>query len=221
MTMQGPGSAAASIVDDLIRRYPDLESCRVDIGTAWNLLRDCFRNGNKLLVCGNGGSSADSSHITGELMKGFRLPRPVPADVQQRFAAEFGAQGRELAARLQGTLPTISLSSHTDLMTAIANDNGADMVFAQQVYGHGRPGDVLLAISTSGNSLNIVNAVMAARVLRMPVLGLLGGSGGRIRPLCDVAICVGAEETHLVQERHLPVYHALCSMLEEHFFGEQ
>lgn len=220
MSNPGAGREVLGILEDLTQRYPDLGACRSDIMAAWELLQNSFREGKKLLVCGNGGSSADSSHITGELMKGFRLPRPVPADTAEHFGTQFGALGQELAERLQGALPAISLSSHTDLLTAIANDVGADMVFAQQVYGYGRAGDVLLAISTSGNSGNLMNALMTARALKLRTIGLLGCSGGRMKDLCDVAICVNAEETYLVQERHLPVYHALCSMLETHFFGE-
>jgi D-sedoheptulose 7-phosphate isomerase len=178
-----------------------------------------FAGDGALLVCGNGGSAADSEHIVGELMKGFALPRPVPDDVRGRLSDADPVGGDGLADRLQGALRAISLVSQTSLATAIANDGDADMVFAQQVYGYGRPGDALLAISTSGSSRNVVNALRVARAQGLCTVGLTGRSGGAMQALCDVAICVPYDDTPTIQERHLAIYHALCLALELRFFG--
>jgi D-sedoheptulose 7-phosphate isomerase len=196
-------------------RYPELEPCLPDVALAFDLLNDTFTAGGKLLVCGNGGSAADSDHIVGELMKGFERPRPVDAATRQALTA-LGAG--DLADHLQGALPAISLSAHAALMTAYINDVAADAVYAQQVYGYGRPGDILLAISTSGNSRNVLNAVRVATARGLRSIGLTGADGGALRSLCDVTICVPYTRTLEVQERHLPVYHTLCLMLEEAFF---
>jgi phosphoheptose isomerase len=208
-------------LDTITDKYPELSICLEDLRDAFIILRDSYRGGGKLLVCGNGGSAADGEHIVGELMKGFLSKRCLPMALQQKFIQAFPQNGSYLAAHLQGALPTISLASHTALMTAFANDVAADMVFAQQVYGYGRPGDVLLGISTSGNSINVVHALQVARALSLPTLGLTGRSGGRLRGLCDVTICVPWDQTHEIQERHLVIYHALCAMLEKEFFPDE
>ncbi len=208
------------ILTDLIERYPDLSDCADDITAVYERLRVTFASGGKLLVCGNGGSAADSEHIVGELMKGFRSKRPVSAGMRDRLRANFPDHGGYLADHLQGALPAISLVSHVALTTAFANDVAADLVFAQQVYGYGRAGDALLAISTSGNAPNVLHALRVARVLGLHTLGLTGSSGGAMVALCDVAIRVPHTDTARVQERHLPVYHALCAMLEEAFFPD-
>jgi D-sedoheptulose 7-phosphate isomerase len=205
-------------LDPLIAKYPDLAVCRAEIQAAGELLLACFRGGGKLLVAGNGGSAADSEHIVGELMKGYLRQRPVPLEVRQRLAAAWPGRGDYLADHLQGALPAISLVSQTALMTAFANDVAPDMLFAQQVYGYGRPGDALLAISTSGNASNILHAVQVARALGLRCLGLTGRSGGALKALCDLTVCVPAEGATAVQERHLPIYHALCAFLEAEFF---
>jgi D-sedoheptulose 7-phosphate isomerase len=202
----------------LIERYPDLTPCRPDIERAYGLLHGCFAGGGKLLLCGNGGSAADCEHIVGELMKGFLRPRPVPDTLRQSLSALDPAAGDYLADHLQGALPAISLVSQSGLTTAFANDVAADMIFAQQVYGYGRAGDALLGISTSGNSRNVLNALEVACVQGLITVGLTGQSGGGMRGLCDVTICAPHTGVADVQERHLAIYHALCSQLEEDFF---
>ncbi len=197
-----------------------LEPCRQELERAFDLLSGSFRQGGKLLVCGNGGSAADSEHIVGELMKGFYSRRPIPEADRARLAGAGGEDGLYLAARLQGALPAISLVSQVALATAVANDVAADMVFAQQVYGYGRRGDALLGISTSGNAGNVLNALRTARAFGLGTLGLTGADGGRMKGICDVLIRVPASSTPEVQLWHLRVYHALCAMLELEFFGE-
>lgn len=208
------------LVDNLFGRYPDLEPCRADLQRAFELLRDSFAAGGKLLTCGNGGSAADGEHLVGELMKGFASRRPLDQVKRQALVAFDPEDGAYLADHLQGALPAISLVSQTALGTAIANDVAADMVFAQQVHGYGRPGDVLLGISTSGNSLNVVRATQVAGAGGLTTIGLTGANGGRLRELCDVCIRVPYDSVIEVQERHLPVYHALGLMLEGEFFPE-
>ncbi|HEX3051350.1 MAG TPA: SIS domain-containing protein [Aggregatilineaceae bacterium] len=208
-----------SRISDLIHRYSDLTPCAGDITAAFEMLKTIFEAGGKLLICGNGGSAADSEHIVGELMKGFRLRRPLPAADRERLSTANPDQANYLATHLQGALPAVALVGHSSLFTAFINDVAADMVFAQQVYGLGRPGDALLSISTSGNASNVLNAVRVARAFGLHTLGLTGPSGGTLRELCDVTICVPGADTAQIQEHHLPVYHTLCSMLEETFFG--
>ncbi len=208
------------VLEELVERYPELAGCAADVRRAFELIAEAYRGGGKLLVCGNGGSAADSEHIVGELMKGFKSPRRLPPELGSALAAQFGADGEYLADRLQGALPTISLASQTALLTALANDIGADVVFAQQVYGYGRAGDALLGISTSGGSTNVLHALRAARALGMRTIGLTGRTGGRMAELCDVTIRVPYDETMRIQERQFPVYHALCLMLEREFFPE-
>ncbi len=203
----------------LLSRYPELAACAADIRAAYDRLRATFQQGGKVLVCGNGGSAADSEHIVGELMKGYRLPRPLPDEVRRQIIAANPDEGAYLAEHLQGALPAISLVSQAALISAFANDVAADMVYAQQVYGYGRPGDALIAISTSGNAPNVIHAVQVGRALGLITIGLTGHSGGRLKALCDITICVPADSTTAIQERHLPVYHTLCAMLEEAFFA--
>ncbi len=193
---------------ELLERYPQLNNCANDIGNALALMVDTYKNGGKILVCGNGGSSADADHIVGELMKGFKLPRKV---ADERIP-------QELRGKLQGALPAISLCSQTALITAIANDNDADMIFAQQVYGYAKENDLLIAISTSGNSKNVVNAVKVAKALDVKVVALTGETGGELKQLADVTICAPETETYKIQEYHLPIYHYLCAKVEEEFF---
>jgi D-sedoheptulose 7-phosphate isomerase len=209
-----------TVLVSLLSRYPQLGGCLPGIERAYETIVASFREGGKLLICGNGGSAADSEHIVGELMKGFASRRPLPADVRSQLAEAFGEDGRYLAERLQGALPAISLVSHTSLNTAFANDVAADLIFAQQVYGYGRPGDVLLGISTSGNARNVCYALQIARFLGLHTVGLTGPGGGAMAALCDVPICAPGERTPEIQEHHLPIYHALCEMLEEAFFGQ-
>src|SRR5688572_12881133 len=205
-------------IEQLISSYPELESCAPDIKAAFQMLSTCYRNGGKVLTCGNGGSAADAEHIVGELMKGYLLKRPVPKEIRAKLIATSSQDGNYLADHLQGGLPGISLVSQTALISAIANDTAADMAYAQQVYAYGREGDAIIGISTSGNARNVIHAVQVARALGLQSIGLTGPSGGALKPLCDVCICVPAENTPAVQERHLPIFHVLCAMLEEEFF---
>ena len=202
----------------LFQRYRVLETCENDLRAAFDLLSAAYRNGKKLLVCGNGGSAADSEHIVGELMKGFLKRRPLSMEHAAQLEAAGGAAGKEIASRLQGTLAAISLPSQTSLLTAIANDGDYDLTFAQQVYGLGQPGDILLAISTSGRSKNVCNAVIVAKAFGLKSIALTGRSGGNLAALAEVAIQVPSDNVAEIQELHLPVYHWLATELEAAFF---
>ncbi|MCW5852925.1 MAG: SIS domain-containing protein [Anaerolineae bacterium] len=205
--------------DKLITKYPELHACLPQVEEAYRLIKTCYEQDGTLLLCGNGGSAADCEHVVGELMKGYLQKRPVPADVRAALQAQDAASADTLADHLQGALRAISLVSQTALLTAYANDVAADMIFAQQVYGYGRPGDVLIGISTSGNSRNILNALRVAQARGVKTVGVTGQSGGQMKDLCDVAICVPWTDTTDIQERHLAIYHALCAQIEEDFFG--
>lgn len=205
-------------LDTLLERHPELSATSNNIDEAFQLLKDSFELGGKLLVCGNGGSSADSDHIVGELMKSFSIPRKIPEKLQTELESNFGDKGQYLATKLEGALPAISLNSHNALNSAFANDVDAELIFAQQVVGFGLEKDVLLGISTSGNAKNVVSAMIVAKAAGMKVIGLSGRDGGEFKKYCDVLINVGGNSTPLIQELHLPVYHSLCEMLEYHFF---
>ena len=198
-------------LEALIAKRPELMSCREAIAQTLCVLVKCFENSGKLLLCGNGGSASDCEHIVGELMKGFLLKREIPGSQKKELG--------EIGDFLQGALPAISLTGHPSLASAVINDNRGDMVFAQQVYGLGNAGDVLWAISTSGNSKNVVNAVNVARLKKMKTIGLTGEEGGILAKECDLCIRVPADSVVAIQELHLPVYHALCAGLEHHFFS--
>lgn len=206
------------ILDTLIARYPDLSSVREAVEEAYRILEECYSWGGKLLIAGNGGSSADAEHIVGELMKGFVKRRELSGERKAALEAADPEHGRALADKLQEGLPAIALSGHPALSTAFLNDVDGDMIYAQQVWGYGTEGDVLLGISTSGNAKNIDYAVTAARAKGMKVIGLTGRDGGRLGARADAAVIVPEQETYRIQELHLPVYHALCLMLEERFF---
>ena len=206
--------------EELFRRYPELEVCREQVMTAYRMLEECYASGGKVMAVGNGGSCADCAHIVGELMKGFWLKRPLDEEKRNaiRSATEKLLPG---AAHLfQQGLPAIDLTSNAVLSTAVQNDLDPCMAPAQQVVGYGRPGDVVIGISTSGNAKNVALAVSTANTLGIRTIGLTGGSGGRLAELCDCAICVPAHTPAEVQEFHLPVYHALCAMVEAKFFKE-
>jgi D-sedoheptulose 7-phosphate isomerase len=205
-------------LDHLLENYPQLAVCTDDIWNAFTLMTDGFRRGGLIMTCGNGGSAADAEHITGELMKSFKQRRPVSDEQRAALEAAFPNEGAYLADHLQRGIPCISLVSQVSLMTAFANDVAADMAFAQQVFVYGCPGDVLIGLSTSGNSKNVVNACATAKASGMKTIGMTGEQGGKLREICDVTICVPASETYRVQEYHLPVYHALCAMMECSFF---
>lgn len=204
----------------LFERYPQLEGCREQIMNAYLLLCRCYEKGGKLLICGNGGSSADSQHIVGELMKGFYLKRLLKEEMQARLRVPMDEVLPGAAALLQQGLPAIALTEHSTLSTAVANDNHPLLPFAQQVIGYGKPGDILLGISTSGNAQNVALAAMTARVLGLEVIGLAGGSGGQLARFCDCMIAVPGKSPADIQELHLPVYHTLCAMLEAKFFSK-
>jgi D-sedoheptulose 7-phosphate isomerase len=203
----------------LYRKYPDLTAISSDIDQAAQLLVASYRAGGKVLICGNGGSAADAEHLVGELMKSYISPRPIPESLRKTLAGANPEYGPYLADHLQGALPAISLVSQVGLLTAIANDIAADMIFAQQVYGYGRPGDLLIAISTSGNSRSVLRAAEVARALNMAVLGFSNRTGGALAPLCTVCVRAPADLTADAQERHLAIYHALCAMIEQAMFA--
>lgn len=194
---------------DLLRRYPTLSDCSEEIEKALELMIETYKNGGKILVCGNGGSASDSDHIVGELMKGFLSPRKV---TDERISPE-------LRENLQGSLPAISLCSQNAIMTAFINDVKPDMMFAQQVYGYAKSEDLVIGISTSGNSGNVVNAVKVARDMGVKTIALTGANGGKLSEICDVTIKAPESETYKIQEYHLPIYHYLCAETEKYFFA--
>lgn len=206
-------------LNHLIDRYPKLIVCRGDIVKAYEFLEAAYSNGRKLLVSGNGGSASDSEHIVGELMKEFRLKRKVYADMADNLREIDSEMGTTLAENLQGALPAICLTGHSALTTAFMNDANADLIFAQQVNGYGKPGDVYLGISTSGNSKNVLYAAITAKSKGLKVIGLTGAKENNLMKFTDVCIRVPEIETYKIQELHLPVYHCLCLMLEDRFFG--
>ena len=210
---------ADMLLNDLAKRYPVLVPAIGDISGAFNLLCSCYKAGGKLFAAGNGGSMADSQHIVGELMKRFVQKRPLEDHFLQSLKS-YGEDGGYLSDMLEGALPAISLDA-APLTSAIANDSGCgDTAFSQMVYGLGRQGDVFWGISTSGNAHNVYLAAITAKAKNMRVLGMTGRSGGKLKSVSDVCICVPEDETYKVQELHLPIYHTLCLMLEHEFFGK-
>lgn len=207
-------------VSTLIKRYPVLEVCCADLIAAYEIMEEAYVNDKKLLIAGNGGSAADAEHIAGELMKRFKTPRPVPADFAVKLKSIDPERGVNLAKNLEQGLMAIPLVAHEALTTAYINDVDGLGVFAQQLYGFGRPGDVFLGISTSGNSKNIMSATVVARALGIKVIGLTGANGGELASVADVAVRVPETETYKIQELHLPIYHTWCLMLEDRFFGK-
>lgn len=207
-------------IDRLIKRYPSLEKVEQSVIDAYQILEKCYRDDHKLLIAGNGGSAADSEHIAGELMKRFKIQRTVPASFANKLKEIDPVRGEDLARNLEQGLMAIPLVAHEALTTAYMNDVDALGVFAQQLYGFGRKGDVFLGISTSGNSKNIMSATVVAKALGIKVIGLTGAKGGELAETADVAIRIPETETYMIQELHLPVYHCLCLMLEDKFFGK-
>lgn len=205
------------IFEGLFNDYSALIECRDDVKKAYEILEATYKNGGKILVCGNGGSAADCEHIVGELMKGFQLKRPLAESEISAFSSY--ENGVEIAKTIQKGLPAISLVSHTGLMTAYINDCDADSVFAQQVYGYMNEGDTLIALSTSGNSENVVRAAITAKARGGKVVAFTGANGGRLAGLCDSTVALPSTDTAKIQEYTLPLYHCLCAMLEEEFFG--
>ena len=206
-------------IEVLIERYPELSSCSEDIETAFEYIKTSYEDGGKLLIAGNGGSAADSEHIVGELMKGFKKARKLAPAQQDNLRAVNEELGSVLAENLQGALPAIALDGHPALTTAYMNDCEPLLCFAQQVNGYGKKEDVFLGISTSGNSKNVLYAATVARAKGMKVVGLTGQKNNKLKTLADVTIQVPQTETYMIQEFHLPVYHCLCLMLEDYFFG--
>ena len=207
-------------LDQLIAKHPDLSGLRDRISEAAEIIIKTYTAGGKLLICGNGGSSSDSDHIVGELMKSFEIKRPLDITFKERLTEISASRGKYLGEKLEHGLPAISLSSHTSLTTAICNDIDPDLVFAQQVIGYGTEKDLLIGISTSGNSRNVIDASITARAMNMTVIGITGKTGGKLKEYCDVLINVPGDSTASAQELQLPVYHAICRIVEEHFYGE-
>lgn len=217
-------------IDNLCERRKNLESIKYDIVRAFETLRDCYTARNKVLICGNGGSAADSSHITGELMKGFVKKRPIDDKLEKNLLKaiedfydknnDFTSDKKlkEMKEYLEQGLPTIDLTSFVGLNTAYSNDKNADYVFANGVLGLGNLNDVLIAISTSGNSKNVLNAALVAKAKGMKVIALSGREGGLLKDIADVSVVVPADDTYLIQEDHIAIYHAICLDLEDAFF---
>lgn len=206
-------------MESLLSRYPKLQPIRQEIEKAYLVMEECYKKEGKLLIAGNGGSAADSEHIAGELMKRFNMARPISKEFAEKLMEIDSVRGASLAKNLECSLMAIPLVAHEALTTAYINDVDGMGVFAQQLFGYGRAGDVFLGISTSGNSENILNAAVLARASGIKVIGLTGKTGGKLAEMSDVVVCVPEEATYLIQELHLPIYHCWCMMLEERFFG--
>jgi len=211
-------TGTAEVLNDLLSRYPALEKCEASILDAYTLLIGAVQNKGLILVCGNGGNASDAEHIVGELMKSFVLERPIPSE-EKTLLRQYGEIGADLADHLQGTIPSVALVSGIPLSTAISNDIGSEYVFAQKVYGLADENSVLVALSTSGNSVNCMYAAVTAKLKGCPVLVLTGEREGKLANMGDVVIKAPAKLTHEIQEYYLPIYHALCAMLETEVFG--
>ena len=210
-------------IDTLIERYPVLEACKADILSAHSILEQCFLSNGKLLIAGNGGSCSDADHIVGELMKSFKMKRPIDPTLSMKLKELDSERGEELSIKLEQGLPAIALHHHQALNTAFNNavPGGGLLTYAEQVLTYGNEGDVFLGISTSGNSESVYNAALVAKAKGLSFLLLSGRDGGKLKRIADVSIVVPAEETFQIQEYHLPIYHLLCLMLERRFFGEE
>ena len=208
-----------TILTDLLNRYSELQPLKEQITAAAETIIETYKNGGKVLVCGNGGSCSDADHIVGELMKSFEGRRPLAKELQKELISLSPETGKMLAEKLQQGLPAISLTVHQSLITAIANDISGEVIYAQQVVGWGNKGDVLIGLSTSGNSQNVIDAMIVARAKGLKTIGMTGETGGKMREWSDVLINVPEKRTAYVQELHLPVYHAICMMIETEFFG--
>ncbi len=210
---------STEIFEKLYTSYPVLEVCRSDIEKAFQLMLKSAENNAFVYICGNGGSAADSEHITGELMKGFNLKRPLSDSEKEAFASIDG--GEDIANKLQKGIRSISLVSQSGLISAFANDVDPSLVFAQQVYAYAKDtNDCLIALSTSGNSLNIVNAVKASIASDIKSISITGEKDSKLSEISTVTIKLPSTVTYEIQELTLPVYHALCSAVEIEMFGE-
>lgn len=205
------------IYTELFARYPVLDTVKESIMCAYEMMHATYQNGGTLFCGGNGGSACDSDHIVGELLKSFKKKRDIDSETANMLLS-YGEKGAYLQSKLEGSLPAVSLTAHTGVLTAFANDKAWDVALAQQLYGLGKSGDCLIVLSTSGNSDNCIYAAMVAKAKGMKTIAFTGMGGGKLKALCDVCICVPETETYKVQELHLPVYHCLCAMLEEAFF---
>ena len=194
------------MINELLTRYPCLSVCKDDIINATNAIISCYKNGGKVLICGNGGSASDSAHIVGELMKGFIKKRPLSEQTKNALKENNGNLNDEVFDRLQGSLPAINLCENSAIISAFANDVDPDMIYAQEVLGYGKSQDVLIGITTSGNSTNVLNAAELAKGLGLTTIGLTGRDGGELKTICDTTIVVPEHETFKIQELHLPVY---------------
>ncbi len=206
--------------NELLQRYPALAVCSEDIDTAVALMKKTYLSGGTIYVCGNGGSCSDSEHIVGELMKGFMLLRPIPKEDREKLSSLFPNDGDRMADNLQRGIPAVALTAQSAILTAFNNDVDSDMCYAQLLYGYGREQDLLIGLSTSGNSKNVVNAIKIAKLKGMSTLSLTGRKESKLSALCDCTIRVPEDETFKIQEYHLPVYHYLCGKLEADLFGE-
>ena len=207
-----------NFINEFFTRHPDLLPLQEQILQAGDVVKTAFQNGNKLLICGNGGSCADCDHIAGEFLKGFLLKRPVPAEVQNAMTEKYGEMGSEIAGKLQMGLPTISLITHSAAISAFENDVDPELIYAQQVLAYGKPGDVLIGISTSGGANNVAAAVMTANSIGVHTIGLTGKDGGRLAQLAELSLIMPKCETYRIQEDHLAVYHLLCAVVEYEIF---
>jgi D-sedoheptulose 7-phosphate isomerase len=205
-------------LNTLIQRYPSLESVQADIKSAFEIIRDSFKTGGKLLIAGNGGSASDAEHIVSELMKSFSKKRKLPDSFFNEISKVDSEIVQYITKNLQPGFPVIALSGHASLNTACINDIDGNITFSQQVYGYGNEGDVFLGISTSGNSKNVIYAAAVAQAKKLKIIALTGADGGKLKRFADVCICVPETETYKIQELHLPVYHTLCLELEDYFF---
>ena len=209
------------LIENLIIRFPKLSNCKQEIENSILEIVNCYKNNGKLLICGNGGSASDSLHMVGELMKSFVLPRKLENKYVDKIKNIFPQEAEYFISNLQSSLPAIALVSEISLITAYSNDNNSELVFAQQVLGYGNEGDILIAISTSGNSKNVIYASQISKIKGMKVISLTGKFGGKLKNISDININVEEEETYIIQEYHLPIYHSMCLGVENEMFGEE
>ncbi len=207
-----------TIFEELLCRYPALECCKDDILKTVETIIETYKNGGKVLICGNGGSSSDSGHIVGELMKGFLKLRPLSKAQKAEMKKNNPDIPDSILNDLQGSLSAINLTENSALISAFANDVDPRLSYAQQVLGHGKKGDVLIGISTSGNAGNVSDACHVAKAIGVSTIALVGKDGGKLKNIADISIVVPENETFKIQELHLPVYHCICAMVEEYFF---
>ena len=208
------------IIEDLVKRYPELAGLRSAINDAASAISGCYSRGGKVLCCGNGGSSSQADHLVAELMKSFEIKRPLDESLRRRLGKISGERGKYLAEKLEHSLPAINLSAHCGLISAISNDTDPSLIFAQQILGYGNEKDVLIAISTSGNSQNVIDACITARALNITVIGTTGKSGGKLKEYCDILLNVPSTRTAIIQEFQLPLLHAICGIIETGFYGK-